>query len=77
MSDTRSGVGGKKLREVMIGCGMVEAKTIAFIAPADNERFPGFFAEAAATRADPVRVVNPLSAELSELRLSLLCVRGE
>jgi phenylalanyl-tRNA synthetase beta chain len=62
----------RKLRQAMIGCGMVEAKTIAFIAPADNERFPGFFSEAAAGRAEAVRVVNPLSAELSELRLSLL-----
>src|SRR4029077_1402817 len=46
--------------------GLVEAKTIAFIAPAENERFPGLDAN------EPVRVTNPLSAELSELRRSLL-----
>ncbi|MGA2409460.1 MAG: phenylalanine--tRNA ligase subunit beta [Candidatus Binataceae bacterium] len=56
----------KRAREVMIGCGLVEAKTIAFIAPADNERFAGLGEE------EPVRVANPLSAELSELRRSLL-----
>jgi phenylalanyl-tRNA synthetase beta chain len=56
----------RRSREVMIGCGLVEAKTIGFIAPAENERFPGLSAAAA------VRVTNPLSAELSELRRSLL-----
>jgi phenylalanyl-tRNA synthetase beta chain len=54
-------------REVMLGCGLSEAATIAFIAPADNARFPGIHA---ATR--PVKVSNPLSAELSELRVSLV-----
>lgn len=63
----------KKLREVMVGCGMVEAKTLAFIAPVENQRFPGFFVNKGATaRAEPLKVVNPLSAELSEMRLSLL-----
>lgn len=52
-------------REVMIGSGFTEAKTIAFIAPSDNQRYPGL-------EGDAVRVANPLSAELSELRLSLL-----
>jgi phenylalanyl-tRNA synthetase beta chain len=56
----------RRSREVMIGCGLVEAKTIGFTAPAENERFPGLNATAA------VRVTNPLSAELSELRRSLL-----
>ena len=50
----------------MIGCGLAEVKTIAFIAPVDNERFAGIEGEA------PVQVANPLSAELSELRRSLL-----
>ncbi len=54
-------------REVMLGCGLTEATTIAFIAPADNARFSGI---RAATR--PVKVTNPLSAELSELRVSLM-----
>ncbi len=57
----------KGTREVMLGCGLTEAATIAFIAPADNARFSGI---RAATR--PVKVTNPLSAELSELRVSLM-----
>ncbi len=62
-----------KLRDIMVGSGMVEAKTIAFIAPDENQRFPGFIAgKSTPVMAEPVRVVNPLSAELSELRLSLL-----
>jgi phenylalanyl-tRNA synthetase beta chain len=63
----------KKLRELMVGCGMVEVKTLAFVAPSDNQRFPGFVtSQAGVTKAEPAKVVNPLSAELSELRLSLL-----
>src|SRR5262249_13519632 len=52
-------------REAMVGAGLTELRTIAFIAPADNQRFAGMGGEA-------VRVTNPLSAELSELRLSLV-----
>jgi phenylalanyl-tRNA synthetase beta chain len=63
----------KRLRDLMVGCGMIEAKTIAFIAPGENQRFPGFIAgKSIPAKAEPVRVVNPLSAELSEMRLSLL-----
>ncbi|MHB8381476.1 MAG: phenylalanine--tRNA ligase subunit beta [Candidatus Binataceae bacterium] len=54
-------------REVMLGAGLTEAMTLAFIASADNARFGGISPEASA-----VRVENPLSAELGELRLSLL-----
>ncbi|HUY26976.1 MAG TPA: phenylalanine--tRNA ligase subunit beta [Candidatus Binataceae bacterium] len=54
-------------REVMLGAGLTEALTIAFIAPADNQRFGGIAAGASA-----VKVENPLSAELGELRLSIL-----
>ena len=57
----------KGTREVMLGCGLTEAATIAFIAPSDNARFAG--AQAAVR---PVKVSNPLSAELSELRTSLM-----
>ncbi len=57
----------KGTREVMMGCGLTEAATIAFIAPADNARFSGIQAA-----ARPVKVTNPLSAELSELRVSLM-----
>jgi phenylalanyl-tRNA synthetase beta chain len=54
-------------REVLIGAGLTEAMTIAFVAPADNRNFPGMAAAPA-----PVRVQNPLSAELGEMRLSLM-----
>ena len=56
----------RRTRDVMIGCGLVEAKTIGFIAPAENGRFPGLDSN------EPIRVTNPLSAELSEMRRSLL-----
>jgi phenylalanyl-tRNA synthetase beta chain len=56
----------KTTREVMTGCGLTEVRNIAFIAPADNERFLGPGGGGA------VVVSNPLSAELSELRLSLV-----
>jgi phenylalanyl-tRNA synthetase beta chain len=59
----------KGTREVMLGCGLSEAATIAFIAPADNARFPGI---QPATTKRPVKVSNPLSAELSELRVSVI-----
>jgi phenylalanyl-tRNA synthetase beta chain len=55
-----------KTRSVMVGCGLVEAKTIAFTAPADNARFAGF------DDTEALAVTNPLSAELSEMRRSLL-----
>jgi phenylalanyl-tRNA synthetase beta chain len=56
----------RRIYETLIGCGLVEAKTIAFVAPADNQRFPGI------VPAEPAQVVNPLSAELSEMRRSLI-----
>ncbi len=56
----------RRAREVLNGCGLTEIKTIAFIAPTDNARFPGL------ERGAPVKVTNPLSAELSELRMSLM-----
>src|ERR1700688_1386320 len=52
-------------RELMVCSRLTELRTIAFIAPADNQRYPGSVGEA-------VRVANPLSAELSELRVSLV-----
>jgi len=61
-NDYRSFMGAA--REMMVGAGLTELRTIAFIAPADNQHYPGMGGEA-------VRVTNPLSAELSELRLSL------
>jgi phenylalanyl-tRNA synthetase beta chain len=79
----------RRLRDAITGCGLVEAKTIALITPAENERFPFFQTrnsqEAPASEhrsndpavgdpdgVQPVQVINPLSAELSELRLSLV-----
>jgi phenylalanyl-tRNA synthetase beta chain len=56
----------RKIREVLIGCGLVEARTIAFIAPEENQRFAGL------TSKQAIHVINPLSAELSEMRLSLI-----
>ena len=56
----------REIREILVGCGLIEAKTIAFVAPGDNERFAGL------DRSEPVRVTNPLSAELSEMRRSLV-----
>ncbi|HVA40112.1 MAG TPA: phenylalanine--tRNA ligase subunit beta, partial [Candidatus Binataceae bacterium] len=61
-NDYRSFMGAA--REMMVGAGLTELRTIAFIAPADNQRYPGMGGAA-------VRVTNPLSAELGELRLSL------
>lgn len=53
-------------KETMRGCGLTEIRTIAFIAPEENRRFPGL------ATGSPVVVANPLSTELSELRTSLL-----
>jgi phenylalanyl-tRNA synthetase beta chain len=53
-------------KETMLGSGLTEIRTIAFIAPDENRRFPSLSGDA------PVVVNNPLSAELSELRASLL-----
>ena len=53
-------------RELMLGCGLTEVKTLAFASLQDNRTFPGLVA------APAVVVSNPLSAELSELRQSLI-----
>lgn len=53
-------------REVMLGAGFTEADTIAFIAPADNAKFTG------TGGGEPLRVQNPLSEELHEMRRSLV-----
>jgi phenylalanyl-tRNA synthetase beta chain len=57
----------RRTRDVMMGCGLTEINTIAFVAPADNRRFPGLLAA-----AKPVAVVNSLSADLGEMRKSLV-----
>jgi phenylalanyl-tRNA synthetase beta chain len=56
----------QQIRQIMIGCGLVEARTIAFVAPEDNVRFAGI------DPVDPLTVTNPLSNELSQMRRSLL-----
>jgi phenylalanyl-tRNA synthetase beta chain len=43
----------RRTREIMIGCGLAEIKTVGFIAPADNLRFGGLAGE------EPVVVANP------------------
>ena len=67
-NDYRSYIGA--VRELMVGAGLTELRTIAFIAPADNQRYPG--QRYSEMGGEAVRVTNPLSAELSELRLSLI-----
>jgi phenylalanyl-tRNA synthetase beta chain len=57
----------RSTREVMLGAGLNEVRTLAFTGPADNVRYAGVTLE-----PKPVVVQNPLSAELSELRLSLI-----
>jgi phenylalanyl-tRNA synthetase beta chain len=56
----------KSAREVLSGCGLTEIKTIAFVGPSDNARYPGLGSFERAI------VTNPLSAELSEMRRSLI-----
>jgi phenylalanyl-tRNA synthetase beta chain len=51
----------------MLGAGLNEVLTLAFTGPADNARYAGV-----TPVPRPVVVQNPLSAELSELRLSLM-----
>src|SRR5207253_5133761 len=53
-------------RELMLGAGLWEVDTISLITTPENAKFPGL------SRDEPVRVVNPLSEELRQLRLSLL-----
>jgi phenylalanyl-tRNA synthetase beta chain len=58
----------RAVREVMMGAGFDEARTLAFIAPTENLRFAGV--RGAGSRA--LKVENPLSAELGEMRLSIV-----
>lgn len=53
-------------KTVLVGCGLTEIRTVALSAPADNRQFPGL------SDNPSVVIANPLSAELSELRKSLL-----
>lgn len=62
----------RAMREVLVGCGLTEVRTLALVAADDNRRYPGrgFLSESAP--CGPVGVENPLSAELAELRESLV-----
>ncbi len=53
-------------REIMLGAGFTEVDTLAFIAGGDDDKFPGVGG------GEPIRVLNPLSEELRQLRRSLL-----
>jgi phenylalanyl-tRNA synthetase beta chain len=48
------------------GAGFTEVDTLAFATPSDNEKFAGV------TEGEPIRVQNPLSEELRQMRRSLL-----
>jgi len=65
-SEDASRIFARASREVMLGCGLTEIKSIAFIAPADNQAYPGI------GNGATISVTNPLSAELSEMRRSLI-----
>jgi phenylalanyl-tRNA synthetase beta chain len=53
-------------REIAQGAGFTEMDTLAFTTPADNDRFTGI------ATGEPVRVQNPLSEELRQMRRSLV-----
>ena len=50
----------------MQGAGFTEMDTLAFTTPSDNEKFPGI------AKGEPIRVQNPLSEELRQMRRSLV-----
>ncbi|HVN29205.1 MAG TPA: phenylalanine--tRNA ligase subunit beta, partial [Candidatus Binataceae bacterium] len=51
-------------REIVQGAGFTEMDTLAFATPSDNEKFAGI------TEGEPIRVQNPLSEELRQMRRS-------
>ena len=53
-------------REIVQGAGFTEMDTLAFTTPADNDKFAGIGA------GEPIRVQNPLSEELRQMRRSLV-----
>ena len=56
----------KATRDALIGAGLTEIRSIGFVNAADNRRYPGL------REAEALAVSNPLSAEFSELRASLI-----
>jgi phenylalanyl-tRNA synthetase beta chain len=57
----------RAIGERLSACGLSEIKSLAFTAPEENRTFGRL------QGTGPVKVTNPLSAELSELRQSLIC----
>ncbi len=53
-------------REIVQGAGFTEMDTLAFATIADNDKFAGL------ATGDPIRVQNPLSEELRQMRRSLV-----
>jgi phenylalanyl-tRNA synthetase beta chain len=53
-------------REIVQGAGFTEMDTLAFATIADNDKFAGI------ATGDPIRVQNPLSEELRQMRRSLV-----
>jgi phenylalanyl-tRNA synthetase beta chain len=53
-------------REIVQGAGFTEMDTLAFTTPADNGKFSGI------SIGEPIRVQNPLSEELRQMRRSLV-----
>jgi phenylalanyl-tRNA synthetase beta chain len=53
-------------REIVQGAGFTEIDTLAFATPSDNEKFAGI------TEGEPIRVQNPLSEDLRQMRRSLV-----
>jgi len=53
-------------REIVQGAGFTELDTLAFATPADNDKFAGI------ATGEPIRVHNPISEELRQMRRSLV-----
>jgi phenylalanyl-tRNA synthetase beta chain len=58
---------GKRIRTVLSAQGLAEMLNMSFTSPRLNTLFPGLF-----TQAAPIALLNPLSQEDAEMRLSLL-----
>ncbi len=54
------------VREIVQGAGFTEMDTLAFATPADNDKFAGIAV------GEPIRVQNPLTEELRQMRRSIL-----
>jgi phenylalanyl-tRNA synthetase beta chain len=66
--DSPSRVLSRRLRGLLVAEGLTEMVTVAFVEPSSNERVPG----SVLAGSRPVRMRNPISAEMAELRLTPL-----